>query len=75
MAKAHLTDEKEIREAIARAEFVRKGKVFFFFHLILYLESTLVPGDETSQIPQPNKKHGMQGRRISCIVLTLLALM
>ncbi|KAL2152330.1 hypothetical protein VTH82DRAFT_5514 [Thermothelomyces myriococcoides] len=24
MAKAHLTDEKEIREAIARAEFVRK---------------------------------------------------
>lgn len=33
MAKAHLTDEKEIREAIARAEFVRKGKVFFFFSL------------------------------------------
>ncbi|KAL2162878.1 hypothetical protein VTH06DRAFT_6714 [Thermothelomyces fergusii] len=24
MAKAHLTDEQEIREAIARAEFVRK---------------------------------------------------
>ncbi|KAL2175163.1 uncharacterized protein P884DRAFT_262729 [Thermothelomyces heterothallicus CBS 202.75] len=24
MAKAHLTDEKEIREGIARAEFVRK---------------------------------------------------
>jgi hypothetical protein len=29
MAKANLTDEGEIREGIARADFVRKGNVAF----------------------------------------------
>jgi hypothetical protein len=37
MAKANLTDEGEIREGIARADFVRKGNVDIVIELIFHM--------------------------------------